>query len=309
MNPSCFLLTKRIKKKSVNKIIRPKLLPAVLVIVVGLLIIPATNGEQEAFAESNKVSTILVSDTLKKNPLAMKIIAEMEAQKLRYKQLSEETTPKSIPTKNQIEIEENRKISEEILQEDLKSMEKKYLDFTPKNAFEKFISKLNSTYHGIFWDQFNYLDAKVQLAIAAKNVVLENGGSFYEAQREYFKYASMPRLDMINYISELNIKYGFANEEIQSYFDENGKLPRFEDDKDAPCYGCETVDDSKSNNDSEITTVGDNVQIEPKDEIKILQEQLSQFRQEFFDATDIDQKKLLVNSLNETVKKIQNLTY
>jgi len=63
MNPSCFLLTKSIKKKIVNKITFPKLLPTVLVIVAGLLIIPATNGGQEAFAESDKVSTILVSDT------------------------------------------------------------------------------------------------------------------------------------------------------------------------------------------------------------------------------------------------------
>ncbi len=299
MNPSCFLLTKSIKKKIVNKITCPKLLPAVLVIVAGLLILPATNGEQEAFAESDKVSTILVSDTLKKNPLAMKIIAEMEAQKLRYKQLSEETTPKSIPTKKQIEIEENRKLSEEILKEDLKSMEKKYLDFTPKNAFEKFISKLNSTYHGIFWDQFDYLNAKVQLALAAKNQVLENGGSFYEAQQEYFKYASMPRLEMISYIQELNIKYGFADSNIQSNFDANGKLPRFEEDKDAPCYGCE----------SQVTTISNNIEIDPKAEIKILQEQLSDLRQEFLNSNDIEEKKFLVNSLNDTVKKIQKLTY
>ena len=270
-----------------------------LVIVAGLLIIPATNGGQEAFAESDKVSTILVSDTLKKNPLAMKIIAEMEAQKLRYKQLSEEKLPEVPLTKKQIEIEENRKISEEILKEDLKSMEKKYIDFTPKNAFEKFVSKLNSTYHGIFWDQFDYLNAKVQLALAAKNQVLENGGSFYEAQQEYFKYASMPRLEMISYIQELNIKYGFADSNIQSNFDANGKLPRFEEDKDAPCYGCE----------SQVTKISNNIEIDPKAEIKILQEQLSDLRQEFLNSNDIEKKKFLVNSLNDTVKKIQNLTY
>ena len=139
---------------------------------------PATNGGQIAYAESDNVPTIKVSDKLKKNPMAMQIIAEMEAQKLRYKQLSEETIPKSIPTREQILIEENRKISEQMLQDDLKSMEKKYIDFTPKNSFEKFVSKLNSKYHGIFWDQFDYLNAKVQLAIAAKNHVLENGVPF-----------------------------------------------------------------------------------------------------------------------------------
>ena len=292
-----------------NNITLPKLLPAILVIITGMIIISVTNIGQTAFAESDTTPTILVSDKLKNNPFAMKIIAEMEAQKLRYNQSSEDKIQEIPLTKNQIEVEETRKIVDERLQEDLKSMETKYLEFTPKNAYGKFISKLDSTYHGIFWDQFDYMNAKVQLAIAAKNLVLENGGSFYEVQREYFKYASMPRLDMISYIEELNIKYGFANEEIQSNFDVNGKLPRFEDDKDVPCYGCETVDDSKSNSGSEITTVSNNFQIDPKSEINILQEHLSELRQEFLDTTDIDQKKSLVDSLNDTVKQIQELTY
>jgi hypothetical protein len=298
----------------VNKIKPSKILPGMLVIIAGMIIISSTNIDQLAFAESNTESTILVSDKLKKNPMAMKIIAEMEAQKLRYKQISEETTPKSIPTKAQIEIKENRKISDQMLQEDLKSMEQKYIEFTPENAFEKFILKLNSTYHGIFRDQFDYLNAKVQLAIAAKNQVLENGGSFYEAQREYFKYASMPRVDMINYLEELNVKYGFAEEDIQSNFDANGKLPRFEDDKDAPCYGCENLEsisnsNSQSDDNNKVTKVSINAEIDPKAEINFLQSQLSELRQEFLDATDLDKKKSLVNSLNDTVKKIQELTY
>ena len=289
------------------------MLPGVLLIIAGLLIMPATNGEQLAFAESDSESTLKVSDKLKKNPLAMQIIAEMEAQKLRYKQLAEESVPKVIPTREQILIEENRKISEEMLQDDLESMKKEYLDFTPKNAFAKFVEKLNSSHHGIFWDQFDYLNAKVQLAIAAKKDVLENGGTFYEAQREYFKYASMPRLEMISYIQELNVKYGFADEDLQSNFDPNGKLPRFEEDKDAPCYGCEnleSVDNSNSQSSgSEITEVNANAEIDPRAEIKYLQEKLSNLRQAFLKSENINEKKYLVDSLNDTVKKIQELTY
>lgn len=289
----------------------PKLLSALLIIVAGVMIVSLPSNGQPAFAET-ETTTILVSDKLKNDPFAMKIIAEMEAQKLKYKQVSEGETPFIPLTKEQIEIENTRKIVDEKLKEDLDSMNKKYLDFTPKNAYKKFIEKINSTYHGIFWDQFDYLNAKVQLAIAAKNLVLENGGSFYDAQREYFKYASMPRVDMISYIEELNIKYGFANEDIQSNFDENGKLPRFEEDEDAPCYGCENVeynDESKSPTDGEIINITDNVQVKPKSEITILQEHLSELRQQFLDATDLDEKKSLVDSLNETVKKIQNLRY
>ncbi|MDH3276716.1 MAG: hypothetical protein OEL77_01540 [Nitrosopumilus sp.] len=293
-----------------NNITRPNLLSAILIIVAGVMIISFTNNGETAFAESESTSTILVSEKLKNDPIAMKIIAEMEAQKLRYKQISEGKVPAIPLTQEQIEVEKTRKIVDNRLQEDLKSMNKKYLDFTPRNAFAKFVETVNETYHGIFWDQFDYLEAKVQLAIAAKNVVLENGGSFYDAQREYFKYASMPRVDMINYIEELNIKYGFANEDIQSHFDSNGKLPRFEDDKDAPCYGCENIDSNpESQTEGEITNVINNVKVKPKSELTLLQEHLSGLRQQFLDATDLDQKKSLVDSLNETVKKIQNLTY
>ena len=280
-----------------------KVMSASLLVITGLMIFPLIDTNQVAFAESGNIPKVKASEQLQKNPFAMKIIAEMEAQKLRYKQLSEETTPKSIPTLEQIEIEESRKISEERLKEDLKSMEKKYIDFTPKNAFAKFVSKLNETYHGIFWDQFDYLNAKVQLAIAAKNVVLENGGTYYEAQREYFKYASMPRLEMISYIQELNVKYGFADKDIQSNFDPNGKLPRFEDDNDAPCYGCQD-----SNDNSGLSNI-QNVEIDPKAELKMLQEKLSSLQKAFLKETNTYAKKSIMNALNDTVKEIQNLTY
>ena len=290
------------------------ILSASLVIISGMLSVPLLDMQQIAFAESNSKPTVLVSDKLKNDPLAMKIIAEMEAQKLRYKQIQEGKISPIPLTKQQIEVEKNRKISQDLLQEDLKSMEKKYIDFTPKNAFEKFVSKLNETYHGIFRDQFDYLHAKVQLAIAAKNVILENGGSYYDAQREYYKYASMPRLEMISYIQELNVKYGFADGDIQENFDPNGKLPRFEDDNDAPCYGC---DNSKTHKNSGSTTnkkdngsvVIKNAKIDPNSEIKLLQEQLSDLRNEFLKSTDFNKKKSLIDSLNETVKKIQKLTY
>ena len=49
----------------------------------------------------------------------------------------------------------------------------------------------------------------------------------------------MPRVEMINVIEGLNVKYGFADQNIQDNFDANGKLPRFENDDNAPCYGCE----------------------------------------------------------------------
>ena len=290
-----------------EKINHKTLFPAVLVLFVALLVITGANPVQTAFAESDAQSQpkILVADHLKNNPLAMKIIVEMEAQKLRYKQLMQGIQPIQ-PTLQQIEVQEKRKIAQSILEQDLESMNKKYQDFTPRNAFARFVSSLNSTYHGIFWDQFEYLDAKVKLATAAKNTVLENGGTFYEAQQEYFKYASMPRLEMISYIQELNVRHGFSEQNTQNYFDAYGKLPRFENDDDAPCYGCKN---SSSANGLTSITVQNQLVSDTKQEIRNLQSQLSQLRQKFLGEGDLEEKKFLVNSMNAIVKKIQELTY
>jgi hypothetical protein len=48
----------------------------------------------------------------------------------------------------------------------------------------------------------------------------------------------MPRSEMISLVSSLNIKHGFSGSQMQSYFDANGKLPRF-NDKTLVCYACE----------------------------------------------------------------------
>ena len=263
--------------------------PALLVSIVVLLIVPSHTGL--VFADSNAEITVKVADHLN-NPFAIKIITEMEAQKLRYKQQQEQQEP----IIQQDPLEEQRKIANSSLQKDLESMEKKYEYYTPQNAFARFVSSLDPTYQPIYWDQFQYMIAKVNLAKAARDSVLESGGSFYEAQQEYFKYASMPRVEMINVIEDLNVKYGFADQNIQDNFDSNGKLPRFENDDDAPCYGCE---------DQNITSSFDDT----KNKIVSLKNHLSELREEFLDEDRYEQKKMLVNSMNEVVQELKHLVY
>ncbi len=276
------------RTKTSNKTI----LSVTFVLIAGLITFSVGNFFQPVYAESTNEPKVLVSDQLKKNPFAMKIIKEMEAQKLRYKQMQQGEF-ELIPTPQQIEVEEKRKLANQILQKDLKSMEKQYEDFTPTKAFSKFVSKLNSTHQEIFWDQFDYLKTKVELANAAKNSVLENGGSYLEAQKEYFKYASMSRVEMISYIQDLNIRYGFAEKNIQLHFDGKGKLPRFEEDSDAPCYGCNNIDSSNPS----------------QNKLSILQTKLSDLRQEFLNENDMEHKKSLVESMNDLVDQIRDVTY
>jgi len=172
---------------------------------------------------------------IQKNPEAQKILDKIEESKKILEQMMEQAP---LVTEQQRFVDEQRRIAEEMLNIDLKRMNKEYEEHTPRNAFASFVSKFNATHHGIYWDQFEHLEEKVVLARAAKQLILDNGGSWEEAHQEYVKYAAMPRIEMIQTIMELNLKYGFAIEGTQVHFDENGKLPRYDNDLDEICYGC-----------------------------------------------------------------------
>ncbi|HSD04275.1 MAG TPA: hypothetical protein VLB45_00790 [Nitrosopumilaceae archaeon] len=187
--------------------------------------------------------TTVVGDEIKNNPMAQKILKNIEIAKQRMEQMQQKQ--KQL-TEQQKLVEEQRKIAKDRLEKDLARMNKDYEDFTPKNSYFKFLSNnVNSTYHGIFLDQFNYMNERITIASLAKKAVLDNGGTYAEAREEFNKYASMSRVDMIKYVQEINIKHGFTDEQLQSYFDKNGKLPRYEDDEVTSCYGCEKYEKIK----------------------------------------------------------------
>lgn len=207
------------------------------------------NSEFSAWAEASTdekksyQSTTAVGDEIKNNPTAQKILKNIEIAKQRMEQMQQKQ--KQL-TEQQKLVEEQRKIAKEKLEKDLARMNKDYEDFIPKNAYFRFLSNnVNATHYGIFWDQFNYMNERMIIASHAKKAILDNGGTYAEARAEFNKYASMSRVDMIKYVQEINIKYGFTDEYLQSYFDKNGKLPRYDNDEIAPCYGCEKYEKIK----------------------------------------------------------------
>lgn len=201
-----------------------------------------------AFAQQNEENkndsefTIVTGEELKKNPMAIKILENIEIAKKRLAEMQDVQKQK---TEQQKLIDEQRRIAKERLENDLARMNKNTEGFTPKNTFAKFVAGFNATHHAIYWDQFNYMSEKIKIATHAKSAILEKGGSYKDAQAEYIKYASTSRETMIKYVSDLNIKYGFTDENLQSYFDKNGKLPRYEDDEGATCYACEKYEKIK----------------------------------------------------------------
>lgn len=186
----------------------------------------STNNSAFAASSSESEPEIKATDELKKNPLIMKVLKNIEISKKKIAEMQ----------KKQLAIDEHKKllatqkqIVNEKFQNDLARMSKNTADFTPKASFSKFLSGVNETYHGIFWSQFNYHEQKAKLARAAMDDVLKNGGSYEAAKQAYSKVGSMTRTETISLLKDLNIQNGFANEDVQKYFDKYGKLPRTED--------------------------------------------------------------------------------
>lgn len=274
-----------------------KLLYATLTAAIILMSVTAT----EAFAQKD-FTKIEGNDNIKNNPISQDILNKIENAKKEFelrKQLEEQRK------EHQKLIDEQRRLAKQSLDQELKRMDRAYEEFTPRNAFERYVSDLNSTHHGIFWDQFNYLQAKISLAQDARDSVLDQGGSYVDAMKEYVKYAKMTKTEMINFIQTLNVKHNFAQEKTQSYFDSKGKLPRYENDLDAPCYDC-------SNKITKIKLVGDTVPVQntikpQANMVDVLRDKLSEMQQEFLDSKDVITQKTLVADMNKIVKQIHAL--
>ena len=208
------------------------ILPAVFASIAVLLVVPGTSTENIAFAESNTniKPVILVADHLKNNPFAMKIITEMEAQKLRYKQQQEQSRVQQEQVNvQQTELEKNRIIAKQRLAERVQDLIDKTKEYTPQASFARFVEKKPEYIHAVFWGMFDYMQGKVDAARAAMKEVIENGGSLKEARDAYFEHASTKRVQLIQVVKDLNIQHGLADKSVQDTFDEYGKLPRFND--------------------------------------------------------------------------------
>lgn len=202
----------------------PMVLSAISITLIALSAVPGT--DLISFADADSEITVKASKQLQKNPLAMKILAEMEKQKLRYKNQIQ-GNPQSVPlTSQQIEIEEKRAVAQERLSERLDAFLLKYQDKMPKAAYAKFVEKKPDYIQGVFWGMFDYMQSKVNSARGAMKQVLDNGGSLAEARDAYFAHAETKRVQLIQVVEDLNVQHGFADRTVQDTFDKFGKLPR-----------------------------------------------------------------------------------
>ncbi len=186
-------------------------------------------GDPQSFPELdltvvNQVP-FLIEEGLTKNPLSQIIFQHME--EMKKQQEAEEQKQQEIKERENF-INEQRFLAQSSLEEELKSFEKTFDLNTPRIAFGRFVETVDDTVQVVFWGQFNLTEQKHNEAYAAKVEALEDGKDNVEATKTFQRKAAITKSEIVTYNSELNVKYGLADDSSQGYFNDEGKL-RWED--------------------------------------------------------------------------------
>src|SRR6267143_1553333 len=191
--------------------------------VLAALIVVTNFGFAWAETGTSDTNTILASDNIKNDPTAMKILQNIEIFKQRYAAM--QLKQQLVDQQNKF-IEEQRRIASEHLQVDLAGMNNGNNLATPKNAYAVFVTHVDNTAQNLFWEQFNFMQAKVQNGKDAMNRVLKNGGTMQEALEAYNNEATIHKDQLISVNKNLNVKYHLADAKVQGLFNKDGKLNR-----------------------------------------------------------------------------------
>jgi len=186
----------------------------------------STNESIQVFAQTVDTKfTVRNAEQINKDPFAKSLLEKIEQMKHRIAEVEE---AKKKQQEHQKFIDQQRELVKQRLAQDLNRMHDKYKDNTPKAAFTSFVSSKPIETHNVYWDMFNYQQQKVIDARKAMKTVLENGGSLQDARNAYHNEAATKRVTLIDITKNLNVKYGLADEKVQSAFDKYGKLPRLD---------------------------------------------------------------------------------
>jgi hypothetical protein len=191
--------------------------------VFAVLIVVTNFGFAWADTGTSNTNTILATDAIKNNPTDMKILENIELFKQRYAAMQQKQ--QIVDQQNQF-IEQQRKIANAYLQNDLAGMNNGNDLTAPKNAYAGFVTHVNNSAQSLFWDQFNFMQQKIQNARNAMSQVLQNGGTMQEALQAYNNEAAVHKDKLISINKDLNVKYSLADAKVQSLFNKDGKMNR-----------------------------------------------------------------------------------
>ena len=192
---------------------------AIVASILTSLIIMSSSGF--AWAETGiENPTIKATDAIKNNPKAMSILQTIELFKQQYAAQQEQ---QRVIDAQQKQIEEQRKIAEQKLQSDLAAINDQNNPSSPKNAFASFVTHVNNSTQSLFWDEYSFMQEKVQNGRDAMHRVLQNGGTMAEAIQAYQNAASTHVSEIVDANKNLNVKYNLADKTTQDTFDKYGK--------------------------------------------------------------------------------------
>lgn len=175
---------------------------------------------QTSYAQLELEEQVTISDNILNDPIAQDILKKIEQ------------TRKAIADLEQKEFEENqaqenlqkmRDLSVERLNQDLKEWERLWEKHSSRNAFDSFVSKKPSYVQGVFWDQFEFKEKKVNAGRVAMIQVLNNGGTMEEAKEAYNQAAATRKIELIEMNAQFNIKHNLADVRIQQIFNSTGQ--------------------------------------------------------------------------------------
>ncbi len=186
--------------------------------VIVLLIPVYANAQTDV--ETNEQTTL--SGDLSNNPFAQDILEKIEQTKQWIADLEKREYEK---TKAQQELDEKRAIALERLNQDLLEWENLWANYTSRAAFERFVEDKPTQVQGVFWDQFEFKEMKVNAGRAALKEVIANGGTLSEARTAYHKAAETKRIELIEMNAQFNVKHNLAYYKEQLLFNSTGQLP------------------------------------------------------------------------------------
>src|SRR3989304_5032457 len=194
----------------------------VIIVIVSITLISFVTQDVLGQTQENKISEqTTLSGDLANNPVAQDILRKIEQTKQWIADLEKRDYEKTLAQKL---LEEKRVIALERLNYDLEQWEILWSNYTSRASFERFVDDKPSEVKGVFWDQFEFKEMKVNAGRDALKQVIANGGTMREARDAYIKAAETKRIELIEANTQFNIKHNLAHYKEQLLFDRQGEF-------------------------------------------------------------------------------------
>ncbi len=189
----------------------------ILVCVISVSLIQNSYAQTQLSSEEQ----ITLSGNLQNDPIAQDILKKIEQTKKMIEELKQKEYEQNQAKEN---LEKVRKLSIERLNQKLDEWERLWEKQSSKNSFDRFVNKKPSWVQGVFWDQFEFKEQKVNAGRTAMNQVLTNGGTMEDARNAYNNAASTPKIELIEMNAQFNVKHNLAYYTEQQLFNSIGQI-------------------------------------------------------------------------------------